>query len=60
VFGVKPAFTPMLSDGWWILLEPIAAGSNHNVHFSGVVQDNPTTGTKGFATGITYHLKVNP
>jgi hypothetical protein len=59
VFGVKAGFTPMLSDGWWILLEPLAAG-NHNVHFSGVVRDNPTTGTKGFATETTYHLKVNP
>ena len=59
VFGAKAGFTPMLSEGWWILLEPLAVG-NHNVHFSGVVQDNPTTGTKGVSIEATYHLKISP
>jgi len=49
----------MFSDGWWILLAPLPPGT-HEIYFSGVVPDNPTTGTKGFATEATYHLTVEP
>lgn len=59
VFGGKPGFTPMLSDGWWILLEPLPPGK-HELHFSGTIPDNPTTGTRGFANEVSYSLIVNP
>jgi hypothetical protein len=59
VFGAKPGFTPILSDGWWSLLEPLPPG-NHEIHFSGVVPDNPTTSTRGFATEVSYTLTVKP
>ncbi|CAN5499729.1 hypothetical protein BH18THE1_BH18THE1_10190 [soil metagenome] len=45
----------MLSEGWWVLLEPLSVGK-HELSFSGAVPDNPTTGTRGFATEVTYHL----
>jgi hypothetical protein len=59
VFGTKATFTPMLTDGWWILLKPLPPG-NHEIHFGGAVPDNPTTGTRGFATEASYSLAVNP
>jgi hypothetical protein len=59
VFGGKPGFTPMLSDGWWILLEPLPPGK-HELRFSGTIPDNPTTGTRGFANEVSYSLIVNP
>jgi hypothetical protein len=45
---------PGVSDGYWIMLAPLSAGT-HTIHFRGVVtfQDGSS-----FATEVTYRLKV--
>ncbi len=57
IFGARPGPTQAVSDGTFIMLQPLAPG-NHDVHFSGVVVGNPTLGTQAFATDSTYHLTV--
>ena len=51
ILGI-PAGTygPAVSDGYWLMLAPLSAGS-HTVHFRGVRAD-------GFETEVTYNLTV--
>lgn len=57
IFGAPSGPTQAVSDGWWIILKPLPLGQ-HRIHFSGVVLDNPTTGTQGFAVEATYNLNI--
>lgn len=50
-FGVAPTtLRPMVADGYWLLVEPLAPGA-HTIHFKGI-QSN------GFTTEVTYNLTV--
>ena len=42
-----------VSDGFWLMLKPLAAGS-HTIHFTA---ENPVT---GFALDVTYNITVTP
>ena len=57
IFGARPGSTQSVSDGIFVMLQPLTFG-NHTVHFTGVVLANPTLGTQSFATDATYHLAV--
>jgi hypothetical protein len=57
IFGAPGGPTQAVSDGWWIMLKPLSTGT-HTVHLSGIVLDNPVTGTQSFAVEVTYNLKV--
>jgi hypothetical protein len=56
--GVPPGTSQALSDGFWVMLRPLAAGEQA-IQFSGVVVDLPSTGTNNFVTDVTYHLTVS-
>ena len=57
--GAPTGPTQMVSDGFYVFLDPLSAGK-HEVHFAGTTVDNPTTGTTRLAIEVTYHLTVNP
>ncbi|HEY7109066.1 MAG TPA: hypothetical protein VH415_06545 [Nitrososphaeraceae archaeon] len=57
IYGVKEGPSESVSDGYWVFLRPLSKG-DHQIHFSGIVVENPTTGSQSFATEVTYHLKV--
>ena len=44
-------FSPMVSDGYWILLTPLSTGE-HTIHFRGVPDG------AAFVVDVTYHLTV--
>lgn len=52
-FALPPGtYGPLVSDGYWVLLEPLAPGA-HTIHLQGV-------SNTGFATQVTYYLTVTP
>ena len=53
--GAPSGPTKMVSDGYYVFLEPLPAG-NHDLHFVGTTLDNPTTGTASFGVDVKYHL----
>jgi len=57
VLGAPSGNTQMISDGFWVFLQPLSVG-NHEIHFSGLTVGNPTTGTANFAIDTTYHLTI--
>jgi hypothetical protein len=57
--GAPPGPTKMVSDGYYVFLEPLSPG-NHELHFVGTTLDNPTTGTSSFGVDVKYHLTVEP
>ena len=57
IYGAPGGPTQAVSDGWWIMLKPLSPGT-HKVHLSGIVLDNPVTGTQSFAVEVTYNLEV--
>jgi hypothetical protein len=57
LLGAPPGNTQMISDGFWVFLQPLAIGK-HEIHFSGLTVGNPTTGTSNFAIDTTYHITV--
>ena len=57
--GAPSGPTKMVSDGYYVFLEPLPAG-NHDLHFVGTTLDNPTTGTASFGVDVKYHLTVEP
>ena len=51
VFGLPSGtFTPQVSDGYWLMLAPLSAGT-HTIHFKGVRTD-------GFELEVTYNLTI--
>jgi hypothetical protein len=57
IFGAPPGPTQSVSDGWYIMLQPLSLGK-HTIHHYGVVLGNPTLGTQSFASDATYNLVV--
>jgi hypothetical protein len=57
IFGYVAANTTAVSDGYWVFLKPLSAGK-HDIRFTGITSDNPTTGTKSFLVDVTYHINV--
>lgn len=55
IFGVSGP-TRAVSDGYWIMLEPLARG-NHVIHFKASLT-NPTTGILYFSEDTKYNLNV--
>jgi hypothetical protein len=47
-------YTPMVSDGYWLMLAPLSAGA-HTIHYKGIVTGGPF---EGFEIEGTYHLTV--
>jgi hypothetical protein len=57
IAGVAPQTAKAVSDGFWILLEPLSPGS-HEVHFKGLLGDPTATGITNFALDVRYLLTV--
>ena len=57
LLGAPPGNTQVISDGFWVFLQPLTIGK-HEIHFSGLTVGNPTTGTANFAIDTTYHLTI--
>jgi hypothetical protein len=57
ILGLPPQTTQGVSDGYFILLEPLPAGK-HIISSKGVLGDVTTTGTINFVSGVTYHITV--
>jgi hypothetical protein len=57
IFQGKPGPTKAVSDGYWVLLQPLSPGK-HELKYSGVLVDFTTTSTTNFATEVEYHLDV--
>jgi len=55
ILGLSPGSSPSVSDGYWILLEPLSTGP-HTIHFRGVAPF-PEFGFT-FKTEVTYTLTV--
>jgi hypothetical protein len=56
LFGAKPGPSRAVSDGYWIILEPLPAGE-HEIHFKNSLT-NPKTGALFFSDDVKYHLIV--
>jgi hypothetical protein len=57
IAGVTPQTAKAVSDGFWILLEPLSPGM-HEIHSKGVLGDPTATGTVNFALDVKYLLTV--
>jgi hypothetical protein len=57
VGGIAPQTTKAISDGFWILLEPLPPG-RHEIHSRGSLGDPTATGTTNFGLDVTYRLTV--
>jgi hypothetical protein len=52
--------TQGVSDGYWVLLQPLSTGS-HNIHFSGLSTDVMGTSAGNYSTEVTYpDSSMNP
>jgi hypothetical protein len=58
IAGVSPQTTKAISDGFWILLEPLSPGSGHEIHIKAALGDPTAIGTTNFALDVTYLLTV--
>jgi hypothetical protein len=47
----------VVSDGYWIILEPPSPGK-HEIHFKGANSQFTTTGVQNFATEVRYNLEI--
>ena len=56
IFGAKAGPSLAVSDGYWIILEPLPPGQ-HEIQFKSSLT-NPTTGILFFADESKYHLNV--
>jgi hypothetical protein len=57
IAGVPPQTAKAVSDGFWILLEPLSPGS-HEIHFKGALGDPTAVGITNFALDVRYLLTV--
>jgi hypothetical protein len=58
ILGAPEGVTEAVSDGYWILLEPLSIGQ-HEIHFRGSALDVTETSTTNFVTEASYHLTVS-
>ena len=56
VFDGTVGVSPVVADGWYIMLEPLSKGT-HTIHFEYSLIDN-NKGLKSSATDVTYNLTV--
>jgi hypothetical protein len=57
IAGVQPQTAEAISDGFWILLEPLSPGS-HEIHVKAALGDPTAVGTTNFALDVRYLLTV--
>jgi hypothetical protein len=57
IAGVAPQTAKAVSDGFWILLEPLSPGS-HEIRFKAALGDPTAIGTTNFALDVRYLLTV--
>jgi len=57
VYGVSAGPSKAVSDGYWVILQPLSPGK-HEVRFSGSAVDFTSTAPMNFATAAKYHLNV--
>lgn len=57
ISGVAPQTAKAVSDGFWILLEPLPPG-RHEIHFKSALGDPTTIGVTNFALDVRYLLTV--
>jgi hypothetical protein len=57
IAGIVPQTTIAISDGYWILLEPLPAGT-HEIHFKAALGDPTAIGTVNFALDVRYLITV--
>lgn len=57
--SLPPGNTQAVSDGFWILLKPLAVGK-HTIHFSGSLIDFTATGPLNFVSDAKYDIISNP
>lgn len=56
IFAAKPGPTRAVSDGYWIILEPLTPGK-HDIHFKASLT-NPTTGILFYNDEVKYTINV--
>jgi hypothetical protein len=56
LFGAKAGPSRAVSDGYWLIFEPLPPGE-HEIHIKSSLT-NPTTGILFFADEVKYHLNV--
>jgi hypothetical protein len=54
--GGKPGPDRAVSDGYWVILEPLSPGK-HDIHFKASLT-NPTTGTLFYNDDLKYTINV--
>jgi hypothetical protein len=54
---VTPQTAKAVSDGFWVLLQPLSPGA-HEIHFKAALGNPTATGTTNFAIDIKYLLTV--
>jgi len=57
ILGLPPGETQGVSDGFWVLTDPLTPG-DHEIHFRGVIPDFSAGGTNNFVTEARYHITV--
>jgi hypothetical protein len=57
IAGIAPQTAKAISDGFWIMLKPLPAGS-HEIHFKAALGNPTVAGTTNFAVDVTYRLTV--
>ena len=58
IAGVAPQTAKAVSDGFWVLLEPLSPSSSHEIHVKAALGDPTAIGTTNFALDVTYLLTV--
>ena len=56
-FGANPGPSKVVADGYYVITKPLSPG-NYTVQFSGLIQEDPESGTPNFSTNSIYHLVV--
>jgi hypothetical protein len=56
LFGTGGGPTRAVSDGYWIILEPLPPGK-HEIHFKAILT-NPQTGVLVYSDDLLYHVNV--
>jgi hypothetical protein len=57
IAGIAPQTATAVSDGYWVLLEPLPPGT-HEIHFKAALGDPTAIGTTNFALDVRYLLTI--
>jgi hypothetical protein len=58
IAGLMPQTSKAVSDGFWVLLEPLSPG-RHDIHFKAVLGGPAAIGSTNFALDVKYVLTVS-